>query len=122
MTMQMENGSIACVHYTSVGDTGVEKEYIEVSSEGRTAIIHDFRRVDLWVNQKKSCIKYRKAEKGQPEQIAAWIRGLRDGQSPMRIDDVLNVHAACLAAVRSLTTGKAVNLESSGLLPSAGQA
>ena len=110
LSIQMEDGSVACVHYTSIGNSGIDKEYIEVTAGGRTAVIHDFRAVDLLADRKKERVNFNGVTKGQKEQIEAWIKGLGSGKSPIPFDELINVHAGCLAAVQSMAQGTIVEL------------
>ena len=44
----MQNGNVATIAYTSIGDSSLPKERIEVFSSGKAAVINDFREVELW--------------------------------------------------------------------------
>ena len=110
ITLGMSDGSIGTIVYTSVGDTGLAKEYIEVFSDGRIGIIHDFRRVEFWSNGKKKQKKMSGQDKGQKQQINAWIKGLQNGQSPIPFSEIINVHKACFAAIKSIKNREMVRI------------
>jgi len=103
-TMQLElaDGSVATVVYTAIGDTGLPKERIEVSGGGRSAVIDDFCGVELWRDGKCLRKSRSKQDKGQAAEIDAWAKGLRQGTSPIPFAEIINVHRACFAAIRSM--------------------
>ena len=99
------NASVATIVYTSVGDPGLPKEYVEVFAGGKVGIIHDFRSVELWKQGKSRRVRWSQQDKGQKSQIDAWVKGLRSGVSPIPFQEIVNVHQACLSAIESLRTG-----------------
>jgi polar amino acid transport system substrate-binding protein len=102
MTLGMRDGSVGTVVYSSLGDTGLPKEYIEIFCGGRIAIIKDFKEVELWSNGKRERKKWLHQEKGQKQQMEAWIRGLQRGENPIPWLEIVNVHQGCLAAISSM--------------------
>jgi polar amino acid transport system substrate-binding protein len=108
--MGMCNGSTATVIYASTGDAGLAKERIEVHAGGRSAVIDDFRRVELWHRGKKAQKSWMSQDKGQSTQVKDWISGLQQGRSPIPVAEIFNVHAACLGALQSMPTGAVINL------------
>jgi len=109
VTLEMENGSVASVFYSSIGDTGLAKERIEVYAGGRAAVIDDFRRLEMWQGGKRRTKSWFSQDKGQKAEISAWIRSLKEGRSSIPLGEILNVHAACFAALRSIETGKVIS-------------
>ncbi len=110
LSLGMSNGSIATVTYGSTGAPGLAKERIEVHGGGRSAVIDDYRRLELWSGDKQQKHSKFTQDKGQSHQMEAWILGLKEGRSPIPPDEILNVHAACFAALESLQTGAIVTL------------
>jgi len=110
INLTMADGSLATILYTSIGDPGLAKERIEISGGGRSAVIDDFLRVDLWCNGK--CIRRKgpRQDKGQVAEVDAWARGLKSGASPIPFDQVINVHRACLAAIQSMGDGNVIRV------------
>ena len=102
ITLGLANGSIASVVYTSIGDSGLAKEYVEISGGGRSAILHNYQRVDLWDQRRKTTRRYRSMDKGQRAQMLQWIQDLKRGANPIPIAELFNVHSACFAAIRSV--------------------
>lgn len=110
ITARMSDGSIGTIVYTSIGDKGLPKEYIEVFSGGRIGIIHDFKKVELWSNGKAKWKKWSQQDKGQKQQIDAWVSGLQKGISPIPFQEITNVHQACLAAIESIKTNAIIKI------------
>ncbi len=54
ITARFANGSIGTLSYLANGDRSAPKEYLEVFTGGRIAILDDFRRLDLWKNGSKT--------------------------------------------------------------------
>jgi len=110
ISLVMDDGSIATVNYTSVGDTGLAKERIEIYGGAKSAVIDDFRAVELWSSGRRKRKRWWSQDKGQRGQMDAWVKGLQQGNNPIPVHEIFNVHAACLAAVRSIQTGSPINL------------
>ena len=108
--LTMRGGSIATIVYTAIGDSGLPKERIELSGGGKSAVINDFESADLWSHGKKTRKTWDGMDKGQKSQISAWAEGLRSGRSSIAFDEIVNVHRACFAAVRSFVERQPVQV------------
>ncbi|MGC8989466.1 MAG: bi-domain-containing oxidoreductase [Verrucomicrobiia bacterium] len=100
--MSFDNGSLATIVYTALGDPCLPKERIEVSGGGRSAVIDDFAGVELWRDGKRVRRERFAQDKGQVNEIEAWVKGLKNGKSPIPFCEIMNVHQACFAALRSM--------------------
>ena len=100
------NGSLAVVLYTASGSTRVSKEYVEVHSGGRTAVLDDFRRLTLTDERHRVRRSERSADKGharQFEHVAAVLAGTaHDASADL---DPLTSMDACLMAQESALQG-----------------
>lgn len=75
LTIKYKNGSLANLIYHSNGDKGIEKEYCEIHSGGRSARLIDFKEVELSYNGKLK--KYRfDGKKGHKEEIDIFYKSL----------------------------------------------
>lgn len=110
IALEMSDGSVASIFYSSIGDPGFAKERIEVYGGGRVALIDDFRRVEMWQGGKRKTKSWSSQDKGQKAQIDAWVRGIQNGHAPIPLEQILNVHAACFAALRCIETGKVISV------------
>ncbi len=104
-SLEMENGSIATIIYSSIGDKSFPKEYIEVYCGNSVSVINDFRSMEIWNDGNRKKKKLSKQDKGQSNQIIEWVNGLKSGISPIPVDEIINVHNACLLAIESMKTG-----------------
>ncbi len=73
-------------------------------------MIDDFRRVEMWQGGKRKTKSWSSQDKGQKAQIDAWVRGIQNGHAPIPLEQILNVHAACFAALRCIETGKVISV------------
>jgi predicted dehydrogenase len=110
ITMEMSDGTVGTVVYTSMGDTRLPREYIEVFAGGRIGIVDDFKKVELWSNGKRIRKKWSRQDKGQKRQMDSWISGLGKGENPIPVHEIINVHQACLASVRSIKNREVVSV------------
>lgn len=85
VTLSMSDGSVGVIHYLTNGDTGVPKEYCEISSAGRTAILDNYRRAAFYQGGKRRKKVLLNQAKGHVEEVASFVRALREG-IPMPID------------------------------------
>ncbi len=110
ISMEMSDGAVGTIVYTSKGDAGLPKEYIEVFAGGRIGIINDFKKVELWSNGRRIRKKWFRQDKGQKRQMDSWINGLSKGENPIPVHEIINVHRACLAAVRAIKNREMVRV------------
>ena len=112
VTLSYPSGGVATVIYAANGDRNAGKERIEVFSAGRTAVLDDFRALELHRQGKVQRLKERlKADKGHVEECRRFFDAVRaGGPSPISFEDLLLSTQTALAAAESLTTGQPVQL------------
>jgi polar amino acid transport system substrate-binding protein len=110
--LSFENGSVAAIVYTAIGDAGLPKERIEVSGGGRSAVIDDFVSIELWRGGKRTRKRFGRQDKGQRAEVDAWAKGLKAGGNPISFEQIVNVHRACFAAIRSIRDRQPITLSS----------
>jgi polar amino acid transport system substrate-binding protein len=110
ISLTMADGSIATIAYTSVGDAHLPKERIEISGGGRSAVIDDFRNVELWSRGRRTRHRSWAQDKGQRAEMNAWIEGVSGGGCPIPLEQIFNVHRACFAAISSIQDGNSVRI------------
>jgi predicted dehydrogenase len=112
LQVRYQDGSLASILYTSAGDRSLGKERVEVFSGGLSAVIDDFRRVEV---RRGGRVLMRRRwwsqQKGYAEEIAALARGLETGTWPVRPEEMLATTATCLRAVRSLRMESALEVD-----------
>lgn len=110
LLLELENGALATIVYTSGGDPGLAKERIEVHGNGRSAVIDDFQSVELWSGRKCRRERMSTQDKGQQAEVHAWAASLKNGQPAIPWPQIESVHRACFAALRSMQTRERVTL------------
>ena len=103
--LELENGALATIVYTSVGDPALAKERIEVHGGGRSAIIEDFHSVELWHGRKCRRERFTRQNKGQEAEVQAWASALRNGTAPSPWCEIESTHRACFIAYASMQSG-----------------
>jgi predicted dehydrogenase/threonine dehydrogenase-like Zn-dependent dehydrogenase len=110
MTFTFPDGSVGVVDYLANGDLSLPKERLEVFSSGKTAILEDYRALELRHAGTRKLIKAAQ-DKGWMYEWRALSRVIREGGSPpIPYDQLLGVTRAMLAAVQSLRTRQPVSI------------
>lgn len=102
--LQFRNGSQGSIQYVANGSKSYPKERVEVHSQGRTAVIDNFRKLTLfgfkgsgWSGQQ---------DKGHTEQFRQWLQFLKTGGEPLiPFSSLLNSSRAAILAVSSVKDG-----------------
>ncbi len=107
--LRFANGSIGTIGYFARGAKSVPKERIEVHGAGRSAVIDNFSRVELFAGGRRT--RRACAGKGQAEEIAAFVAGIREGRAPIPLTSLLATSLATLGALQSLRDGSRVRID-----------
>ena len=102
------DGSIATVVYAAEGANGLGKEYIEVHSAARSAVLEDFRSLTLYNGRARKRIRRRGQDKGYPRQASMVRRLLTTEADSFSEFDPLDSMSVVFAALQSAQTGHAV--------------
>ena len=65
--------------------------------------------VELFSDGKRTTAKCG-GDKGQAREMELWAAGLQNGTAPIPIAELLNVHRACFAAIRSIECHETVRV------------
>jgi len=111
MQFNFPDGSIGVVSYLANGDKSYPKEYLEVFSSGRIAVLDDWRKLELIVNGKRKVKRHILAQdKGHKNAWLAFQNAVMEKNlPPIPYEQVLGVSEAAFAAVESLRTCEKVN-------------
>jgi predicted dehydrogenase len=104
LTLEFPGGSTAVILYTSENAQGVAKEYIEVHSGGRSAVVDDFRRLTLCDGKHRRRSGARRQDKGHKPQFAS-LRGTLMSLDGKIDPDPLDTMAMTLTALESAECG-----------------
>jgi predicted dehydrogenase len=92
-TVGLADGSVASITYTSLGDSAMPKERIEVVGEAGAGVLDDFRQLDLHRGGATKTSKGRR-DKGHAAEIACFLDSCRTGAQPWPVVDMLSVMRA----------------------------
>jgi predicted dehydrogenase len=110
VTLGFANGSVGSILYVADGSGRVSKERLEAFSGSRSAILDDYRSLELFGTDGKESRGGRGQEKGHRFEVDAFLRGAEQGEAPVPLGEVANVSLATLAAVESLRTGQTIRV------------
>ena len=112
ITIGYKDGSVASIQYFSNGDKSYPKEYLEVFGENSIAVLDDFREVRLVRKGKTKRIKLHKKDKGQANELAAFIKAVKEGMSaPIPFDEIVIATITTFKILESLRTEKPVEMD-----------
>jgi polar amino acid transport system substrate-binding protein len=104
VTITFADGSVGTIHYLANGANAVEKEYLEVFGDSKTARMWNFKKLECVVGRKKSTTSLSGA-KGHAEEIKALLDGFESGAgSPISIESLAATSRATFAVLESLRT------------------
>ncbi len=106
------DGSTGTIVYSSLGDAGVAKEYVEVFTAGRVVQLDDFCRLTVTQGGKQKSEKAAQ-DKGQARLVAAFMDAVRrGGPPPIPLAEIAAVTEATFAVEEALRLGGTVALSS----------
>jgi predicted dehydrogenase len=121
ISLRFGNGSEGTISYLANGDRAFSKERIEVFGGGSTAVLEDFRRLELVRNGRKETIHSRwrqdKGHRGEWNAFAQCV--LRRSEPPIRFEDLVCATLATLRIDESVATGKRLAVEAADVLDAA---
>lgn len=107
ITLTYPNGSLAVVAYLANGDRGLGKERIEVHGGGRSAVLDDFRQLELVKGGRRRVERsWLRQDKGHRAECLAFAQAVRNGgPSPISLEEIVATTRAAFVAVESLRRG-----------------
>ena len=108
-TLRFANGSVGTLLYSGSGDTRLPKERFEAFGGGLSAVLDDFRRLELYRSGKREVVK-RRQDKGHRAEIAHFVQAVRGKVEAPDVESYLSSTRATLALAESLRSGSAVEL------------
>jgi polar amino acid transport system substrate-binding protein len=79
LVLEFEDGSIGILYYLTTGDPSVPKEYLEVHGAGRSAILRDFRELELVAGSKHTVHRSAAQDKGHKNELTAFAEAVKSG-------------------------------------------
>lgn len=103
--LRFADGSTGAIVYSSLGDSGLPKEHIEVFAQGRIVQIDDFQSLTISARGRVTRKKSRQ-DKGQRDLVAAFLDATRGGREPpIPLDEIFAVSEATLVIEEAIRSG-----------------
>lgn len=109
VNLKFKNGSVANISYVANGSKRMDKEYIEVHSDGVSAQLFDFRETLIFGKNKD---KFKSGQdKGHAAEVKAFLDAITNGtDAPIPFPDIYISTLATLNIIESIQTGTAIHL------------
>jgi predicted dehydrogenase len=110
VNVTLDDGSVGTISYVAAGSASVPKERLEVFAGTQTAILDDYRSLELHQDGQVHKREGRRQDKGHRQEVRAFVDAVLSGVPPVALDEIENVSLAALATVESLRTGATVRV------------
>jgi|HubBroStandDraft_5_1064220.scaffolds.fasta_scaffold07462_1 predicted dehydrogenase/threonine dehydrogenase-like Zn-dependent dehydrogenase len=120
ISLRFGNGSEGTISYLANGDRSFSKERIEVFGGSSTAVLEDFRRLELVRNGRKETIHSRwRQDKGHRSEWAAFSQAmLQSSEPPIPFEELVGSTLATLRIDESIATGNRIAVDARSFLES----
>jgi predicted dehydrogenase len=111
LTLSFADGSLATLLYTSGGDAALPKERVEAHCGGTSAVLDDFKALELVRGGKTKRSRSFTKDKGHFAALEAFFDAVRRGApAPVPLRSLVETTLATFAAVEAMGSGRAVEL------------
>ena len=111
ISLSFKNGSIGTIFYLANGSKSLAKEYIEVYQNGITALLKDFKELEIFSSGAPFRKKLFTQDKGQKKMVQSFIGSLKEGQpSPITFDDIFAVTLTTFKILEALRKNNTVRI------------
>lgn len=112
VSLTFSNGSIGTISYFSNGSKSLFKEYIEVYRAGTTAVLKDFKELEIYGNGRTFKKKLLNQDKGQKKMVRTFIDSIKNGKSsPITFEEIYSVNLSTFKVNESLKTKQNVSIQ-----------
>jgi predicted dehydrogenase/threonine dehydrogenase-like Zn-dependent dehydrogenase len=119
LQLRFADGSVGTIIYAANGDPSFPKERLEVFGGGSVGVIDNWRKLEVRRHGKRSGQRsFFIAAKGHAEELAAFVQGIRQGQSPIPFPSLLYTTQTTFAIQRSLRHEQPISIA----MPAGGEA
>lgn len=116
VNLSFENGSIGTINYFSNGAKSVPKEYIEIYKGGATALLNDFKALEIHGRGTLVRKKLLNQDKGQKVMVERFVKAIRGiGESPIPLRETYATTMATFNVLESLRINQALSMDESAL-------
>ncbi len=108
--ISLSDGSIGNINYFANGDRGFPKERIEAFGGGRTAVLDDFRTLEMWRDGKRKISKRLSQDKGFDQELNAFVDAVVSGdEMPISWRSLEMTTMATIDIVESILTDSEID-------------
>jgi predicted dehydrogenase len=120
VSLHFANGSLGTLSYLANGDRSYSKERIEVFGGGTTAVLEDFRKLELVRHGRKQTFRSRfRQDKGHRGEWQAVARAITSGTAaPIPFEQIVSSTLATLRIVESRSSGQPLAIDTAEFLSS----
>jgi predicted dehydrogenase len=117
-SLRFSNGSQGTISYLANGDRSFSKERIEVFGGGASAVLEDFRCLELVRNGRRQTVRSRwRQNKGHREEWAAFVQAVQGPhEPPIAFEDIVGSTLATLRIDQAIATGERLDVDVGGFL------
>jgi predicted dehydrogenase len=121
ISLRFANGSEGTISYLASGDRSFSKERIEVFGGGISAVLEDFRRLELVRNGRKNIIRSRwRQDKGHQAEWNAFVRSLQQSDiEPIPLEEIVGSTLATIRINDSAAIGTSLSVNAAAFIESA---
>jgi len=121
ISFRFANGSEGSISYLANGDRSFSKERIEVFGGGISAVLEDFRRLELVRNGRKNITRSRwRQDKGHQAEWNAFVRSLQQpGIEPIPFEEIVGSTLATIRINDSVAIGAPLSVDATAFIESA---
>ncbi len=104
------NGSVATISYFANGSKALEKEYLEVHGNGISAVIRDFRELEIHTSRKKS--ERGTQDKGHRREVNMFLEAVEKGEpAPIPVEEIFLSSLLPFKILESIRTSSTIAIE-----------
>lgn len=105
--LRFENGSSGTITYVTSGNSRYPKETLDITADGRSARLDNFRKSTVWVGRREEALRSRGSQdKGQRTQIGQFVEAcLKGAPMPIALESLVATTRATIAVRESLLSG-----------------
>jgi predicted dehydrogenase/threonine dehydrogenase-like Zn-dependent dehydrogenase len=120
-SLKFANGSEGRISYLANGDRSFSKERLEVFGGGVSAVLEDFRRLEMVRNGRKETIRSRwhqdKGHRAEWEAFVDYVRG--SAKAPITFEEIVSTTVATIRVDESVSVGKPLQVNGPAFMESA---
>lgn len=111
VSVHFQNGSIGTISYFANGSKSLSKEYVEIYRTGMTAILNDFKALEIYGDGKPLRKRLFTQDKGQKKMVSTFVQAIKEGKpSPISFEEICAVTMTTFKIIESIRTQQAVEI------------